>query len=54
MVISLGWKIYDWAVLNGESHPSQNTLARMAVVLLIVRASVYFVLDATGSLPLVV
>ena len=54
IVMLLGWKIYDWAVLNGESQPSQNTLARIAVDLVILKAFVYFVLVAMGSLPSVV
>ena len=53
-VIVLGWKIYDWAVLTGESQPSANTLARITFVLLMLMAFVYFVLVAFGSLPSVV
>ena len=52
-VISLGWKIYDWAVLTGESQPSQNSLARITFELLMFILS-KMGLVAVGSEPSVV
>ena len=54
VVIALGWKMYDWPTLMGDSQPAQNTLARITVVLLMLMAEVYFLLVAIGSLPSVV
>ena len=54
MVIALGWKMYDWPTLMGDSQPAQNTLARITVLLLMLIAEVYFLLVAVGSLPSVV
>ena len=39
-VISRPWLIYDSAVLTGESHPSQNSLARTTVDLAMLMGAV--------------
>ena len=50
-VTALGWKMYDWAVLTGESQPLQNSLARITLVPSMSMWSSYSALVAVGSLP---